>query len=264
MHIPLIKKGNNLLINLISQEQWEDAAIRVKYFPKEAKKEAKVPTTTTSSKVLPLHHACAHKPTLEVTEALLRSYPSAAKKRDSLFKRLPLHVACLNGASADIIRELLVVYRDGASDTLKDGSIALHYACGSGASKEVIEELVRVYPNGVKVQDKNGWLPVHLACLQNASKEVIQILLDVYPESVSMRTNKGNTPLQCFRSTRIANADSIEVLSLLRKTEALLRRTMPRCYSTSRIDELRREENLLTGLMEKRRCSTAIFVNNVL
>ena len=263
MYIPLLKKGDhNSLINLISEEQWEDAAIRIKYFPKEAKKEVKLSTTKSFSKVLPLHHVCARNPTLQITEALLKSYPSAAKKRDSISKRLPLHVACLNGASATVIRELLVVHRDGASDMLKDGSIALHYACGSGASKQVIEELVRVYPDGTRIQDKNGWLPIHLACLQNASKEIIQILLDAYPESVNIRTQKGNTPLQCLKSTKNTNVDSLDVLSLLRCTEMNLRRrvALGRCASTSRIHEINRENNLMTGLIQKRRCNSAVHV----
>ena len=240
MYIPIPLKNNSSpssLFNLISECNWEDAATRVKYYPKEAKQPVKLCTNgTDQTKLLPLHHACTLNPTVEITETLLKVYPSAALKRDSLFKRLPLHVACLNGAASDVIRELLVAYKDGAQDKMKDGQLPLHYACGSGASRDVISELLRAYPEGVRCQDNNGWLPIHLACLQNASSDVIGLLLEIYPESVVMRTSRGNTPLQCLKSIKNTGANIEENMAMLRGAEMnLKRRPMSRSLSASKL-----------------------------
>ena len=218
MYFPLKNKSSpSSLFNLISDCNWEDAATRVKYYPKEAKQSVRLCNNgTDQTKVLPLHHACTLNPTAEITETLLRTYPSAASKRDSLFRRLPLHVACLNGASSDVIRELLVAFKDGARDKMKDGQLPLHYACGSGASRDVVMELLRAFPEGARCQDNNGWLPIHLACLQNASSDVIQLLLEIYPESVSTRTSRGNTPMQCLKSINNTGANIEENMAMLR------------------------------------------------
>merc|ERR1711862_507706 len=197
------------------------------------------------TKILPLHHAVARNPTVEVTEALLQTYPEAAAKSDSLFKRLPLHVACLNGASSDVIRELLGAYKNGAQHKMKDGQIPLHYACGSGASKDTILELVKAYPEGARCQDNNGWLPIHLACLQNASADVIQLLLEIYPESVTIRTNRGNTPIQCLKTLRNVGINREEILAMLRGTEmSLKRRCITRCVSNSKLQDMLSTNNL--------------------
>ena len=260
MYFPLKNKSTpSSLFNLISESNWEDAATRIKYYPKEAKQSVKLCTNgTDQTKVLPLHHACTLNPTAEITETLLRTYPSAASKRDSLFRRLPLHVACLNGASSDVIRELLVAYRDGAKDKMKDGQIPLHYACGSGASKEVILELLKAFPEGARCQDNNGWLPIHLACLQNASSDVIEILLEIYPESVTMRTSRGNTPLQCLKSIKNTGANIDESIAMLRGTEMYLnRRPMTRCVSVSRLQDLSTYSNLPMDVPVRKRCNSA-------
>ena len=213
------------LFNLISDQQWEDAATRIKYYPKESMQVTKVHSGQNSNKVLPLHHACSLNPSIEMTESLLKSYPKAAQKKDSLFRRLPLHVACLYGASSEVIRELLIVYQDGAKVTLSDGQIALHYACGSGASKEVITELLKSYPEGAKCQDNNGWLPIHLACMQNAHVDIIQLLLDAYPESTRMRTSRGNTPLNCVNSTKnVGTTNKLAIAQLLTRSDLSMSR----------------------------------------
>jgi len=62
-------------------------------------------------KRLPLHEACIHKPSPTVVEALLRSYPNSASKRDA-DGRLPLHHACANGASLEVVEQLLFSYPD--------------------------------------------------------------------------------------------------------------------------------------------------------
>merc|ERR1711862_984651 len=86
--------GPTPLFDLISNQQWEDVATRVKYYPKELKQVTKLRSgnNNNSNKILPLHHLCSLNPSLEVTEAILKTYPKAAQNRDSLFKRLPIHV----------------------------------------------------------------------------------------------------------------------------------------------------------------------------
>lgn len=237
MYLPLIRNDTpSTLFNLISEEQWEDAAKRVKYYPKEVKQTTRVcPNGIDNTSILPLHHACSLNPTLEITESLLQSYPVAAQKQDSLFKRLPIHVACLHGASSDVIRELLVVYRDGAKEKMRDGKIPLHYACGSGASKETVSELLKAFPEGSRCKDKNGWLPIHVACLQNASVEVVELLLESYPESVAVRSCRGNTPIQCLKTIQklnITNVDKVMVM-LRRATLSLKEQTLIRSESAS-------------------------------
>ena len=213
---------------------------------------------TDHTKVLPLHHACTLNPTAEITETLLKIYPSAASKRDSLFKRLPLHVACLNGASSDVIRELLVAFKDGAQDKMKDGQLPLHYACGSGATREVVAELLRAYPEGARCQDNNGWLPIHLACLQNASSDVIELLLEMYPQSVTIRTCRGNTPVQCLKSIRNTGANIEENISMLRGAELnLKRRQMIRCFSASRIQDFSSNVRLPMNIAIRKRRNSA-------
>lgn len=192
-------------------------------------------------------------------ETLLKVYPSAASKRDSLFKRLPLHVACLNGASSDVIRELLVVHKDGAQDKMKDGQLPLHYACGSGASRDVISELLRAYPEGARCQDNNGWLPIHLACLQNAPSDVIELLLKIYPESVAIRTSRGNTPMQCLKSIKNTGANTEETTAMLRGAEMNLSRrpAMSRCFSSSRLQDLSSYSKLPMEVPTRKRCNSA-------
>ena len=262
MYIPIplkSKSSPSSLFNLISDCNWEDAASRVKYFPKEAKQSVKVCTNgTDQTKVLPLHHACTLNPTVEITETLLRINPSAASKRDSLFKRLPLHLACLNGASSDVVRELLIAFKDGAQSKLKDGQLPLHYACGSGASREVVSELLKAYPNGARCQDNNGWLPIHLACLQNASSDVIQLLLEIYPESVSIRTSRGNTPIQCLKSIRNTGANIDKSMAMLRGTEMNLnRRPLSRCVSSSKLQDLSSYSKLPIDIPIRKRCNSS-------
>merc|ERR1712083_1110034 len=164
-------------------------------------------------------------------------------KRDSLYKRLPLHIACLHGASSSVVRELLVAYKDGAREQVKDGQIPLHYACGSGASKEVIVELLKSYPEGARCKDKNGWLPIHLACLQNASTDVIQLLLKMYPECVTARTSRGNTPIQCLKSMKNIGTNKDETLAMLRGAEMLLKRNLKRSESVSLLTEISTPSN---------------------
>jgi len=245
------KNQPSSLFNLISDCNWEDAATRIKYYPKESSQATKLRSSgNNSNKVLPLHHACSLNPSLELTETLLKSYPKAAQKKDSLFRRLPIHVACLYGASSVVVRELLIVYQDGAREKLSNGQIALHYACGSGASKEVIIELLKAYPEGARCQDSNGWLPIHLACMQNARSDVIQALLDAYPESTRIRTSRGNIPLNCINSTKNTGTDNkLEVAQLLTSYDLSISRrhwhnnNLVRRQSLSNFDNFAEESN---------------------
>lgn len=267
MHLPNFKNaGPSPLFNLITERQWEDAASRVKYFPNEAKTVTKLCSNANGNsnmknKVLPIHHACTLNPSLEVMEALLTTYPKAAQKKDSLFKRLPIHVACLHGASSAIIRELLVVYKEGAKTTLMDGQIALHYAVGSGASKDVVLELLKAYPEGARCEDHNGWLPIHIACLQNASLDVIKVLLEAYPESVLMKTKKGNTPVQCANVMKnVGSSNRSDIVSMLRKTERLQARNRSKIFarsqSVSQFDTHSLDHSNIPLIPMRRRCNT--------
>jgi len=261
MYLPLLKNNSpSSLFNLISCEQWDDVAERVKYYPNEVKRKTRICSDGTNEmKVLPLHYACTLNPTVEATENLLRSYPKAARSKDSFFKRLPIHVACLNGASHDVIRQLLVVYKDGAKGKMQDGQIPLHYACGSGASKEVIVELMKAYPEGVMCKDNNGWLPIHLACLQNASVDVIRLLWEVYPESLYERTSRGNTPIQCLKSMKNRGTNREEVFEMLQNSILSSKRPIIRTKSFSQLDQLLPPITKNHRMPIRKRCETVEF-----
>jgi ankyrin repeat protein len=98
----------------------------------------------------PLHWACSGGPPVAIVQALLQSYPSAARKLD------------------------------------KEGSTPLHFACHYSASAAVVEALVSVYPEASARQDKYGRTPLYHAVDKAASLAVLQVLLKVERSAITL------------------------------------------------------------------------------
>ena len=88
----------------------------------------------------PLHWACSGSPPVEVVQALLTAYPSAAHKVDA------------------------------------EGSTPLHFATHYSAPLAVIETVLKAYPKAISMQDKYGRTPLYHAVEKSLSLEVIKLL----------------------------------------------------------------------------------------
>lgn len=161
------------------------------------------------SHVLPIHQACALRPTPDFIDVLVQAYPQGVQAKETSFKRLPIHIAVQSSASVDVVTVLLSFYPEGAQvrDTL--GRIPLHYACSNGASLDVVESLLAAHPRSASCRDLHGWLPIHVACHFGASSDVIRRLLDSYPDCIKERTEKGSTPLKLVQKINCKDKDEI-------------------------------------------------------
>lgn len=151
------------LMDLILREDWKLAEMEIRESPGEVKQwvhQEGFFDGEHASNVLPIHQACALRPTKEMIESLYDAYPESISACETTFKRSPLHIACQTGATLEIIQTLLDLYSDAAriKDTL--GRLPIHYACSHGASEQIVAALLKAFGGSAACSDKNGWLPL--------------------------------------------------------------------------------------------------------
>ena len=139
---PMIKTSHptsrSTLIDTVRMQQWQFIIDHPAKSILLGRKQAKY---RDADGLLPLHWACSGAPPVSIVEALLESYPSAARKRDH------------------------------------EGSTPLHFATHYSASVSVVDKLLSVYPEAVTIQDKYGRTPLYHAIEKSANINVIQALI---------------------------------------------------------------------------------------
>ncbi|GAX10941.1 hypothetical protein FisN_2Lh471 [Fistulifera solaris] len=131
-------RSRSALMDMVRMQQWQ---FIIDYPAKDILLGRKQAKYHDSDGLYPLHWACSGGPPLSIIEALIKSYPSAARKRD------------------------------------QEGSTPLHFATHYSASVSVIEKLLLVYPEAVSIQDKYGRTPLYHAIEKSANINVIQALI---------------------------------------------------------------------------------------
>jgi Ankyrin repeats (3 copies) len=151
---------------------------------------------------LPLHESCITSAPASTVKAILCANLSAARTRETAYRRLPLHCVCRRREStndcSDIVRDLINAYPAGCLVPDDLGRLPIHYALSNGAPAHVIHMLLSANPKAARGVDNRGWTPLHVACSAGASLSVIQALLQECPEAVVLHTKKGSIPIQCL------------------------------------------------------------------
>jgi len=127
-------KNPTVLYALVQKKLWKETIARAKCHPEEARsfilrreKDGRV-----RWRLLPLHAAIVFKAPEDVIEALLNSFPNAAKAKDDQ-GMLPLHLAFRNGASAEIVNMLLLAFPDSVEIPDRKGRVPLALANSSSS-----------------------------------------------------------------------------------------------------------------------------------
>lgn len=124
---------------------------------------------------LPLHTAASFRAPIEVTEALLESYPEAASITNN-YGNLALHFTAWKKGPLDVERLLLKVFPEGAAQKNNHGNLPLHYAAHYNAPLEVVEALYAAYPEGAHQKNNDANTPLDLAIADGASPNVVALL----------------------------------------------------------------------------------------
>ena len=193
--------GSNDLVKLVDNEQWELAVQQSNSNRHLAEAWSARPgffEGIKTSDVLPIHIACARRPTVEVIDALYEANRMSLRQKESAYRRIPLHIACRSDASPDVVKRLLKYYPEGAAADDSLGRLPIHYRLSNGADDETIDALLKSCPGSARAFDRRGWLPLHVAASVGASPHVIQSLVEAYPDAVLLATNKGSTPRRCL------------------------------------------------------------------
>mmetsp|Transcript_3381 Transcript_3381/g.9622 ORF Transcript_3381/g.9622 Transcript_3381/m.9622 type:complete len:248 (+) Transcript_3381:275-1018(+) len=193
--------GSNDLVKLVDNEQWELAIQQSNNNRHLAEAWSARPgffEGIKTSDVLPIHIACARRPTVEVIDALYEANRMSLRQKESAYRRIPLHIACRSDASPDVVRRLLECYPDGAAADDNLGRLPIHYRLSNGADNGTIDALLKACPGSARAFDRRGWLPLHVAASVGASPHIIQSLVEAYPDAVLLATNKGSTPRRCL------------------------------------------------------------------
>jgi ankyrin repeat protein len=103
-----------------------------------------------------------------------------AKYRD-LDGLYPLHWAVSGGPPLEVVQALLDAYPSAARKTDKEGSTALHFATHYSASPVIIDALLKVYPKAAMMQDRYGRTPLYHAVDKGAGIDVLSKLLSSDP-----------------------------------------------------------------------------------
>mmetsp|Transcript_1163 Transcript_1163/g.1949 ORF Transcript_1163/g.1949 Transcript_1163/m.1949 type:complete len:257 (+) Transcript_1163:57-827(+) len=188
------------LPDLISHEDWKLVLMECKMCPRDATKWSVQDgffDGEITSKVLPIHQACALMAPREVIETLVKCYPQGIKMKESAFHRTALHIACQTNAPIETIEALVHFYPEATRIQDALGRLPIHYACAHEVPSSTLELLLREFPESCKIGDQNGWLPLHVACRRGVSLYELELLLDCYPQSANMLTDKGSSPLMC-------------------------------------------------------------------
>ncbi|KAL7441079.1 hypothetical protein ACHAXM_007961 [Skeletonema potamos] len=188
------------LPDLINHEDWKLVMMECKMCPMDATKwsvrEGFFDGEITS-RVLPIHQACALMAPREVIETLVKCYPQGIRMKESAFKRTPLHIACQTKAPIETIEALMHYYPEATRIQDSLGRLPIHYACAHDVPSSILDLLLREYPESAKIGDQNGWLPLHVACRRGVSLYELELLLDCYPQSAEVMTDKGSSPIMC-------------------------------------------------------------------
>jgi hypothetical protein len=131
-------RSRSALMNMVRMQQWQ---FIIDHPAKDMLLGRKQTKYHDPDGLYPLHWACSGGPPLSIVEALIDSYPSAARKIDH------------------------------------EGSTPLHFATHYSASVSVIEKLLLAYPEAVSMQDKYGRTPLYHAIEKSANINVIQALI---------------------------------------------------------------------------------------
>lgn len=124
---------------------------------------------------LPLHSAASFRAPIEVTEALLESYPEAASITNN-YGNLALHFTAWKKGPLDVEKLLLKVYPEGAAQKNNHGNLPLHYAAHYNAPLEVVEALYQAFPEGAYQKNNDSNTPLDLAIADGASPNVVALL----------------------------------------------------------------------------------------
>mmetsp|Transcript_1349 Transcript_1349/g.1934 ORF Transcript_1349/g.1934 Transcript_1349/m.1934 type:complete len:346 (+) Transcript_1349:83-1120(+) len=130
---------------------------------------------------------------------------------------LPIHTACALNAPVQIVRSLIVANRSGLKEPDNKGFLPIHYACCNSASKESINELIIEYPDSVDVKDHSGMLPLHHAAFWGPSSlDVIKVLLTMMNKKNISSKFRGDTALDLATRAKYELQES--VVTLLKKS----------------------------------------------
>mmetsp|Transcript_18378 Transcript_18378/g.22500 ORF Transcript_18378/g.22500 Transcript_18378/m.22500 type:complete len:593 (+) Transcript_18378:111-1889(+) len=124
---------------------------------------------------LPLHSAASFRAPIEVTEALLESYPEAASITNN-YGNLALHFTAWKKGPLDVEKLLLKVFPEGAAQKNNHGNLPLHYAAHYNAPLDVVEALYLAYPDGAHQKNNDSNTPLDLAIADGASPNVVALL----------------------------------------------------------------------------------------
>eukprot|EP00559_Dactyliosolen_fragilissimus_P005110 CAMPEP_0184855258 /NCGR_PEP_ID=MMETSP0580-20130426/557_1 /TAXON_ID=1118495 /ORGANISM="Dactyliosolen fragilissimus" /LENGTH=379 /DNA_ID=CAMNT_0027349727 /DNA_START=590 /DNA_END=1729 /DNA_ORIENTATION=+ len=126
---------------------------------------------------------------------------------------LPIHTACALNAPVQIVRSLIVANRSGLKEPDNKGFLPIHYACSNFALKDVIYELIHAYPQSVDIIDPSGMFPLHLAAYWGPSSlGVIKILLKAMNKNLITSAFDGATALDLANSATYDLRNSVVLL----------------------------------------------------
>ena len=141
--------------------------------------------------------------------------PHSAQQRDSQ-GRLPLHVAVWHGAPAHVIEALLNTYPDAAREAMPSSAwLPLHIALQAKADATVIHALLEAHPAAAQCAAAYGWLPLHIAARRGAAREVVEELHRACETAAAARAESGDTPFDLAR--KYGQIDAATVLEGIRR-----------------------------------------------
>ena len=97
------------------------------------------------------------------------------RDQDGLY---PLHWTCSGSPPVQVVQALLTAYPSAAHKVDAEGSTPLHFATHYSAPLAVIEAVLKAYPKAIRMQDKYGRTPLYHAVEKSLSLEVIKLLAD--------------------------------------------------------------------------------------
>ena len=113
-----------------------------------------------------------------------------------------VHEACYNERVTEgIIRYLLEIFPDVASEFDGAGWMPLHCAChNNSVTVNIIELLIDASPGTVRSATREGWMPLHILCAnknldEKAAIEILKLLIKKCPEAVRHADEEGKLPI---------------------------------------------------------------------
>lgn len=111
---------------------------------------------------------------------------------------LPIHTACALQPPLSIITALLEVNPKSASYADNQGLYPIHYACSNYASYHVIQKLLQVYPLSISLPDPYGMTPIHhLVHWGISSPKALDVVLNLCNlETLELTDKEGHSVLE--------------------------------------------------------------------